>query len=407
MEKHDGLPDILMRGYEKMDCSGCNKCTEVRCSIETKCQQLDRNLMDKWGAISYPIYQTATFAHDGFGQSTGYDYTRMQNPTRQQLESIVAYLENGKDALAFSSGMAAIATVMELFKPGDHFIIDEDLYGGSIRLFNEISKKNGLTYTAISLSTEDITPYITENTKAVYLETPTNPMMNVTDIRKLSKITKEHGLLLIVDNTFLSPYFQNPLNLGADIVVHSGTKFLGGHHDTIGGFVVVKDEELDERLRFIYKTTGAGLSPFDSWLILRGIRTLAVRLDRAQQNALELAQFLKEQDHVTRVIYPGLPEHPGYEIMKKQARGFGAMLTFEVDSAEFAKKILNNVQLIYFAESLGGTETLITYPITQTHADVPKELLEKNGINDRVLRLSVGIEGIRDLKAELTRVFAI
>ncbi|SEF94778.1 cystathionine gamma-synthase [Butyrivibrio sp. Su6] len=390
-----------------MDCSGCNKCTEVRCSIETKCQQLDRNLMDKWGAISYPIYQTATFAHDGFGQSTGYDYTRMQNPTRQQLESIVAYLENGKDALAFSSGMAAIATVMELFKPGDHFIIDEDLYGGSIRLFNEISKKNGLTYTAISLSTEDITPYITENTKAVYLETPTNPMMNVTDIRKLSKITKEHGLLLIVDNTFLSPYFQNPLNLGADIVVHSGTKFLGGHHDTIGGFVVVKDEELDERLRFIYKTTGAGLSPFDSWLILRGIRTLAVRLDRAQQNALELAQFLKEQDHVTRVIYPGLPEHPGYEIMKKQARGFGAMLTFEVDSAEFAKKILNNVQLIYFAESLGGTETLITYPITQTHADVPKELLEKNGINDRVLRLSVGIEGIRDLKAELTRVFSI
>ncbi|SFP50866.1 cystathionine gamma-synthase [Butyrivibrio proteoclasticus] len=390
-----------------MDCSGCNKCTEVRCSIETKCQQLDRNLMDKWGAISYPIYQTATFAHDGFGQSTGYDYTRMQNPTRQQLESIVAYLENGKDALAFSSGMAAIATVMELFKPGDHFIIDEDLYGGSIRLFNEISKKNGLTYTAISLSTEDITPYITEKTKAVYLETPTNPMMNVTDIRKLSKITKEHGLLLIVDNTFLSPYFQNPLNLGADIVVHSGTKFLGGHHDTIGGFVVVKDEELDERIRFIYKTTGAGLSPFDSWLILRGIRTLAVRLDRAQQNALELAEFLKEQEHVTKVIYPGLPEHPGYEIMKKQARGFGAMLTFEVDSAEFAKKILNNVQLIYFAESLGGTETLITYPITQTHADVPKELLEKNGINDRVLRLSVGIEGIRDLKAELTRVFAI
>ncbi|MBE5836876.1 trans-sulfuration enzyme family protein [Butyrivibrio sp.] len=390
-----------------MDCSGCNKCTEVRCSIETKCQQLDRNLMDKWGAISYPIYQTATFAHDGFGQSTGYDYTRMQNPTRQQLESIVAYLENGKDALAFSSGMAAIATIMELFKPGDHFIIDEDLYGGSIRLFNEISKKNGLTYTAISLSTEDITPYITENTKAVYLETPTNPMMNVTDIRKLSKITKEHGLLLIVDNTFLSPYFQNPLNLGADIVVHSGTKFLGGHHDTIGGFVVVKDEEFDERIRFIYKTTGAGLSPFDSWLILRGIRTLAVRLDRAQQNALELAQFLKEQDHVTKVIYPGLPEHPGYEIMKKQARGFGAMLTFEVDSAEFAKKILNNVQLIYFAESLGGTETLITYPITQTHADVPKELLEKNGINDRVLRLSVGIEGIRDLKAELTRVFSI
>lgn len=390
-----------------MDCSGCNKCTSVNCSIETKCQQLDRNLMDQWGAVSFPIYQTATFAHPGLGESTGYDYTRMQNPTRQQLESIVAYLENGKDALAFASGMAAIATVMELFRPGDHFIIDEDLYGGSIRLFNEISKKNGLEYTAVNLSKEDITPYIKDNTKAVYLETPTNPMMNVTDIEKLARVTREKKIILIVDNTFLSPYFQNPLNLGADIVIHSGTKFLGGHHDTIGGFVIVKDDELDERLRFIYKTTGAGLSPFDSWLILRGIRTLAVRLDRAQENALKLANFLKTNKHVTKVIYPGLPEHPGYEIMKKQARGFGAMLTFEVDSKEFAHSILNNVQLIYFAESLGGTETLITYPITQTHADVPKQLLEKNGINDRVLRLSVGIEGISDLICEFNRVFAI
>ncbi len=390
-----------------MVCNGCNKCTEVHCSIDTKCQQLDRNLMDQWGAISFPIYQTATFAHPGLGESTGYDYTRMQNPTRKQLESIVAYLENGKDAMAFASGMAAIAAVMELFKPGDHFIIDSDLYGGSIRLFNEISKKNGLTYSAANLSRDDVTPFINENTKAIYLETPTNPMMNVTDLEKLSKIAKEKGLLLIVDNTFLSPYFQNPLDFGADIVVHSGTKFLGGHHDTIGGFLVVKDEELDEKLRFIYKTTGAGLSPFDSWLILRGIRTLAVRLERAQQNALALAKYLQTNIHVTKVIYPGLPEHPGYDIMKKQARGFGAMVTFEVDSVEFAHSILNNVQLIYFAESLGGTETLITYPVTQTHADVPKDVLEKNGINDRVLRLSVGIEGIADLICEFNRVFAI
>lgn len=390
-----------------MDCSGCNKCTDVNCSIETKCQQLDRSLLDKWGAISYPIYQTATFAHPGLGDSTGYDYTRMQNPTRKQLESIVTYLESGIDAIAFASGMAAIATVMELFNPGDHFIVDADLYGGSIRLFNEISIKNGLEYTAVSLSSEDVRPYIKENTKAIYLETPTNPMMNVTDIQELAEITKEKGILLIVDNTFLSPYFQNPLKLGADIVIHSGTKFLGGHHDTIGGFVVVKDEKLDERLRFIYKTTGAGLSPFDSWLILRGIRTLAVRLDRAQDNALALAKYLKTNKHVTKVIYPGLPEHPGYSIMKKQARGFGAMVTFEVDSAEFAHEVLNNVQLIYFAESLGGTETLITYPITQTHADVPKDVLEKNGINDRVLRLSVGIEGIADLICEFNRVFAI
>ncbi|WP_408071950.1 trans-sulfuration enzyme family protein [Butyrivibrio sp. JL13D10] len=390
-----------------MDCSGCNKCTEVNCSIDTKCQQLDRSLMDQWGAISFPIYQTATFAHPGLGESTGYDYTRMQNPTRKQLESIVAYLENGKDAMAFASGMAAIAAVMELFKPGDHFIIDSDLYGGSIRLFNEISIKNGLTYSAANLSSDDFTPLINEKTKAIYLETPTNPMMNVTDLEKVSKIAKEHNLLLIVDNTFLSPYFQNPLDFGADIVVHSGTKFLGGHHDTIGGFLVVKDEELDEKLRFIYKTTGAGLSPFDSWLILRGIRTLAVRLERAQQNALALAKYLQTNEHVTKVIYPGLKEHPGYEIMKKQARGFGAMVTFEVDSVEFAHAILNNVQLIYFAESLGGTETLITYPVTQTHADVPKDVLEKNGINDRVLRLSVGIEGITDLICEFNRVFAI
>ena len=390
-----------------MDCSGCNKCTEAVCSIDTKCQLLDRNLMDQWGAVSFPIYQTATFKHPGFGETSGFAYTRTQNPTRKQLESIVAYLENGKDAIAFSSGMAAIATIMELFKPGDHFIIDEDLYGGSIRLFNEISTKNGLEYTAVNLSRDNVRKYIKENTKAVYLETPTNPMMNVTDIEELSKITREKDLILIVDNTFLSPYFQNPLDLGADIVIHSGTKFLGGHHDTIGGFVVVKDENLDERLRYIFKTTGAGLSPFDSWLILRGIRTLGVRLERAQENALKLAKYLSSCKHVTKVFYPGLEDHPGYDIMKNQARGFGAMLTFEVDSVEFAQSILNNVQLIYFAESLGGTETLITYPITQTHADVPKDVLARNGITDRLLRLSVGLEGIGDLICEFNRVFAI
>ena len=390
-----------------MECSGCNRCTQINCSIDTKCQQLDRSMMDRYGAISFPIYQTATFAHPGLGESTGYDYSRVQNPTRKQLESIVGYLENGKDAIAFASGMSAIAALMELFKIGDHFIIDSDLYGGSVRLFNEISKKNGLTYTSANLSTDDVRPLIQENTRMIYLETPTNPMMNVTDIRALSEITREKGILLVVDNTFLSPYFQNPLDLGADVVVHSGTKFLGGHHDTLGGFLVVKDDELDERLRFIYKTTGAVLSPFDSFLILRGIRTLAVRMERAQENALKLAHFLKGNKHVTRVIYPGLEDHPGYRIMKEQARGFGAMITFEVESEEFARSILRNVELIYFAESLGGTETLITYPITQTHSDMPKEVLEKNGINERILRLSVGIEGIADLVCEFNRVFSI
>ncbi len=374
--------------------------------LDTVCQLSDKSIADKWGALSFPIYQSATFAHRGLGESTGYDYTRVSNPTRQQLEYIVASLEKGTDAIAYSSGMAAVAAVMELFSPGDRILIDLDLYGGSVRLFNEVGKKNGLAFDTADFSKSEYENFDGENIKAVYLETPTNPMMNVTDVRKLAAWTKERGILLIVDNTFLSPYFQNPLELGADIVIHSGTKFLGGHHDTVGGFVVVKDKELDERLRFLYKTTGAGLSPFDSWLILRGIRTLAVRMERAAENALELAKFLKENPRVTDVIYPGLPEHPGYDIMKAQARGFGAMVTFKAKSRELAEHILGNTQLIYFAESLGGTETLITYPITQTHADLPKELLEKNGIDDRTLRLSVGIEGIEDLKKEFERLLA-
>lgn len=375
-------------------------------SIETVCQLNDESIKDQWGALSFPIYQTATFAHLGLGESTGFDYTRMQNPTRQQLEYVVASLEHGTDALAFASGMAAITAVMELFSPGDHLIVDQDLYGGSVRLFNEINRKNGLSFTTCDLNRDDYPSLFSENTKAVYLETPTNPMMNVTDISALAEEVHRRGALLIVDNTFLSPYFQNPLTLGADIVVHSGTKFLGGHHDTIGGFVVVKDKALDERIRYIYKTTGAGLSPFDSFLMLRGIRTLSVRMERAQENALKLAEFLKTDPHVCKVIYPGLPEHPGYEIMKKQSRGFGAMLTFEVESEELVKHILKNLKLIYFAESLGGTETLITYPITQTHADVPPELLRKNGINKRLLRLSVGLENARDLIDDLKSAFA-
>ncbi|MCR5556669.1 MAG: PLP-dependent aspartate aminotransferase family protein [Butyrivibrio sp.] len=387
----------MSKEENKADC-------DCRYKVETICQLSDSSIADQWGALSFPIYQSATFAHRGLGESTGFDYTRMQNPTRQQLEYVVAKLEHGIDALAFSSGMAAIATVMELFKPGDHFIIDADLYGGSVRLFNEISKKNGLEFSTADLSKEDVSLLIKENTKAVYLETPTNPMMNVSDIEAVAKKTHEKGAILIVDNTFLSPYYQNPIDFGADIVLHSGTKFLGGHHDTIGGFVIVKDKALDEKLRFIYKTTGAGLGPFDSWLLLRGIRTLAIRMDRSSDNARKLAEHLKTKKNVTRVIYPGLPEHPGYDIMKKQARGFGAMITFEVESEELVESILNNVELIYFAESLGGTETLITYPITQTHADVPKELLDKNGISDRILRLSVGIEAIDDLIQEFDRL---
>lgn len=373
----------------------------------TKCIHLqnNENVEKAFGAVSFPIYQTATFAHRGVGESTGYDYSRMQNPTREQLEKTVAALEKGTDAIGFSSGMAAIAAVMELFAPGDHVIIDADLYGGSVRLFQNITAKKGIVFSRVDLSREEISSYITEQTKAVFLETPTNPMMHVTDLKKLGEITKPRKILLIVDNTFLSPYFQNPLELGADIVIHSGTKYLNGHNDAIAGFTVVKDEELKEKLRYIFKTVGSCLSPFDSWLILRGIKTLAVRMEKAQENALLIAGWLKEQVQVKKVFYPGLSEHPGYDIMKKQSRGYGAMISFEVESPELAKRILNKVQLLQFAESLGGVETLITYPIMQTHADVPKDELEENGITDRLLRISVGIEDGRDLLEDLRQAF--
>lgn len=369
--------------------------------IGTKCLHLEEEGFDNYGAISFPIYQTATYAHPGVGKSTGYDYSRLQNPTREQLEKVVASLEKGIDALALSSGMAAIALMMELFSPGNHIIVDADLYGGSIRLFRNVSEKNGITFTSIDCYKEDVEAYITEHTKAVYIETPTNPMMHVTDIAAVSQITRRHNLLLIVDNTFLSPYFQNPLELGADIVIHSGTKYLGGHNDTLAGFLVTDREDISERFRFLIKTTGAGLAPFDSWLILRGIKTLGIRMERAQENALRIAAWLKGRAEVTQVIYPGLSEHPGFKIMKQQARGFGAMLTFQAESKELALSILENVRLIRYAESLGGVETLITYPTTQTHADVPEEIRLKNGITDCTLRLSVGIEDVEDLLADL------
>ena len=287
--------------------------------IETKCIHLEEkeDSIHHYGAMTYPIYQTATYAHPGVGQSTGYDYSRLQNPTKEHLEKTVASLENGIDALAFSSGMAAITLMMELFKPGDHLIVDADLYGGSIRLFNHVSEKNGIEFSSVDCYKENVAGYIRENTKAVYIETPTNPMMNVTDIK-----------------------------------------------------------------------------------------ALGVRMDHAQENAIEIAKWLKKQDIVEKVIYPGFEEHPGYEIMKKQARGFGAMLTFELTKKEYAFEILENVKMIKYAESLGGVETLITYPATQTHADVPEEIRVKNGITDCVLRMSVGIENIKDLLNELEQVFA-
>ena len=378
-------------------------------SIESRCIHLEGDdPAARYGAISFPIYQTATFAHPALGESTGYDYSRVQNPTRQQLEKTVAALEQGTDAVAFSTGMAAILAVMELFAPGDHIVTEADLYGGTPRLFHTVSEPRGITFTTVNFSdgTAQVAAAIRPETKALYIETPTNPMMHVTDIRAAAELAHAHGALLIVDNTFLSPYLQNPLTLGADIVVHSGTKYLSGHNDTLAGFAVVKDAALAARLREISKTIGANLAPFDAWLLLRGIQTLAVRMDRAEENAMALAQWLKTRQEVTRVIYPGLPEHPGHALMKQQARGFGAMLTFEVRDKREVPVLLKAVRLIRFAESLGGTESLLTYPITQTHADVPPEVLAANGLTDRILRLSVGIENINDLRTDLEQAFA-
>ena len=376
--------------------------------INTRCLHLSDEEKNKehYGALSFPIYQTATYAHPEVGKSTGFDYSRLQNPTREHLEKIICGLEDGLDAFALSTGMAAITLLFELFQPGDHIISEADLYGGSIRLFDNVSRKNGYEFSFVDCSSADLEKEIRPNTKAIYIETPTNPMMRVSDIEKISIIAKAHGLLLIVDNTFLSPYFQNPIHLGADVVIHSGTKFLGGHNDTLAGFIVTKDPKIAERLRFLIKTTGAGLAPFDSWLLIRGIKTLGIRMERAQENAIRIANWLKEQPAVKKVYYPGLPEHPGYEIMKKQARGFGSMITFDVETKEQALKILKNVRIIKFAESLGGTETLITYPTTQTHADVKEEVRLKNGITPCTLRLSTGIEDAEDLIADLESAFA-
>jgi cystathionine gamma-synthase len=342
-------------------------------NLETLCIHCKNEKKDLTGSVSVPIYQSATFSHPSVGESTGFDYTRQQNPTREHLEKTVAALESGSNAMAFSSGMAAITALMELFHLGDHIIASSDLYGGSIRLFQQINQKNGLTFSFIDTSDlQAVRGSIKGNTRAIFIETPSNPTMLVTDIQEISSLTREHEILLIVDNTFLSPYFQRPLTLGADIVMHSGTKYLCGHNDTLAGFLVVDNDQLSERLRHLLMTLGSGLSPFDSWLLIRGIKTLAVRMEKQQQNALAVAAWLKHQPKVAAVYYVGLPEHPSYEISKRQASGFGSMISFSVDSEETAKQVLEKVELILYAESLGGVETLITYPMLQTHADLTK-----------------------------------
>ena len=374
--------------------------------IKTKCVHGNIIENNPTGAISVPIYQAATFVHPGVGQSTGYDYSRLQNPTREHVEKIVANLENGIDALAFSSGMAAIMAVMELFEPQDHIICSDDLYGGSQRLFDNISKKNQLAIDYIDSSNSSAVKNLINNkTKAIYIETPTNPLMKVSDIKAIAEIAQENKLLLIVDNTFLTPYFQKPLDLGADIVVHSGTKYLAGHNDTLAGFLVVKENIVAERLRFIYKTIGACLAPFDSWLVIRGLKTLALRLAAQESNAVKIANYLKTVDSVKKVYYIGLPEHPSYDITLQQSSGFGAMISFAVNKPAVAIRLLEKIKVVQYAESLGGVESLLTYPMLQTHADVPPEIRQAKGIDEHLLRLSVGIEDVEDLIADLEQAF--
>lgn len=369
--------------------------------LESICVHGAKDHNNKTGAIAVPIYQSATYAHPGVGASTGYDYSRVQNPTREPLERLVASLEGGAEAMAFSCGMAALDALMGLLDPGDHVVATTDLYGGSVRLFTVLCERLGIIVDYID--TSDLTLLknsLKSNTRAVFIETPSNPMMIVSDIQAVRE-TIGSGIILIVDNTFLTPILQKPLDLGADIVLHSGTKYLGGHNDTLSGFLVTNNEDYALKLRYIIKTVGSGLSPFDSFLTIRGLKTLHLRIERSEYNAKRVADFLLQHPKVKKVYYPGISKHSGYEIMKRQSKGFGAMISFELDSEESAKKVLERVQMILFAESLGGPETLITYPLLQTHAEVPESTRELLGINERLLRLSVGIENLEDIVCDL------
>ncbi|MFZ5968097.1 MAG: trans-sulfuration enzyme family protein [Bacillota bacterium] len=373
-------------------------------SIETKVVHGNQGYEPHTGAISFPIYQSATFRHPGLKQSTGYDYSRLQNPTREELEKTIAILEGGSSGFAFATGMAAVHAVLELFSVGDHLIFSNDLYGGTYRICQEIYRKHGLEFTFTETGDlENVKRQIRRNTRGIFIETPSNPLMKVADIAGIVEIARNAGLVTIVDNTFLTPYFQRPLELGADIVLHSGTKYLGGHNDTMAGLIAIREDTLKERIQFIQKSIGANLAPFDSWLILRGIKTLGVRLEKQQQNALQIAQWLKDHPKVEKVYYVGLPDHESYALSCKQASGFGAMISFSVQDAELVEKILGKVQLIAFAESLGGVESLITYPFLQTHAEIPQEMRESLGVNERLLRLSVGIEAVEDILADLSQ----
>lgn len=356
------------------------------------------------GAIMTPIYQTSTYVQEAPGVNKGYEYARSQNPTRFALEAALAQIENGRYGLAFSSGVAATDAVVTLLKPGDEVIAGNDMYGGTYRLFTKIFEKYGIKFHYINMEdANNITPYINNNTKLIWAETPTNPLMNITDIAAVAAIAKQHSILLCVDNTFASPYLQNPLDHGADIVMHSATKYLGGHSDVIQGCLVMNDKALRDDLYFIQKSRGAVPGPQDCFLVLRGIKTLHVRMQRHCENGEKIAHYLRNHDKVGKVYWNGFEDHRGYAVAKKQMRGFGGMMSFELkdNSIEAAKKVLSSTKLFSLAESLGGVESLINHPASMTHASIPREERIKNGLSDSLIRLSVGIEDADDLIEDL------
>jgi cystathionine beta-lyase/cystathionine gamma-synthase len=358
------------------------------------------------GAIMTPIYQTSTYVQEAPAQHKGYEYARSQNPTRTALESAFAAIENAKFGLAFSSGVAATDAVIKLLEPGDEVIAAADMYGGTYRMFTRIFSKFNIKFHYVNMQDADnVRQYINEKTKLIWTETPTNPLMNITDIAAVAAIAKEHNILLCVDNTFASPYLQNPLDLGADLVMHSVTKYLGGHSDVIQGCLMMNDPQLREQLYFIQKSTGAVPGPFDCFLVLRGIKTLHVRMQRHCENGAKVAHFLRNHPKVGKVYWCGFEDHPNYNIAKKQMRDFGGMMSFTLkdDSVDEAKRVLSSTNLFALAESLGGVESLINHPATMTHASIPREERLKNGLTDSLIRLSVGIEDAEDLVADLNQ----
>lgn len=354
------------------------------------------------GAVSVPIYQVSTYKQDGPGHHRGYEYSRTGNPTRHALETLIAELEEGKRGFAFASGMAATTAVFMLFNQGDHVLVTDDVYGGSFRVITKVLNRYGIDATFIDTSdVNEIEKNIQTNTKAIFLESPTNPLLKITDIVEVSQIAKVNGLLTIVDNTFATPYFQNPITLGADIVLHSATKYLGGHSDVVAGLAVVNDEKLGDDLHFIQNSTGGVLGPQDSWLLMRGIKTLGVRMEEHEHNTNKIVDFLVKHEAVSKVYYPGLENHANHEIAKKQSRGYGGMVSFDVGSAEKAAKILTSVKYFTLAESLGAVESLISIPALMTHASIPEKRRAELGITEGLIRISVGLEDVEDLIEDL------